>query len=304
MAHYEELASMALFAEVVRARSFSEAARRTRIAKSAVSKRVAQLEERLGVRLLARTTRKLSLTSDGARFFEHCDALLKAADAANESVSGASEHARGVLRVNAPVTFAQMQLARALSLFLRAQPEIEIELSVDDRMVDVVEGGFDLVIRITRLADSSLIAKRLASSRLVVVGAPAYFAEHGMPTTPAELVHHHCLHYGRVPFAAEWRFRSPDGPYVVPARSHFTASDGTVLREAARSGLGLAVLPWFMVAHEVTAGRLTLALEGARRANIGIYALFAHRKQLPLRTKLLLASLTRYFAQSGWELLG
>ena len=188
---------MALFAEVVRARSFSGAARASGIAKSAVSKRVAQLEAQLGVRLLIRTTRKLALTSEGARFFEHCDALLRAADRAHAAVAGASDQARGHLRVNAPVTFSQLHLARAIALFLREQPEIEVELTADDALVDVVESGFDLTLRVTRLGDSSLVAKKLASSRLVVCGAPEYLARRGTPADPSDLLHHECLHYAR-----------------------------------------------------------------------------------------------------------
>ena len=302
MARFDELSSMALFAEVVRARSFSAAAKRSGIAKSAVSKRIAQLEQRLGVRLLTRSTRKLALTAEGARYFEHCDALLKAAEAADESVLGASAVARGVVRINAPVSFSQLHLSRALAPFLRDQPEIQVELTADDRMVDVVEGGYDLVLRVTRLGDSSLVAKRLASSRLVVVGAPSYFARAPTLESPADLLGHACLHYGLVPFAAEWRFRGPAGAYVVPARASLTASDGGVLREAAKAGLGLAVLPWFMVARDVQTGALTLALEGHRRAQIGIYALYAHRKHLPQRTRLLLAHLAKHFGRAGWEL--
>jgi DNA-binding transcriptional LysR family regulator len=298
---YEDLPSMALFAAVVRARSFSEAARRTGIAKSAVSKRVAQLEARLGVRLLTRTTRKLALTGEGAQFYEHCEALLLAAERAHEAVSGASEVARGHIRINAPVTFSQLHLARAIASFLQTQPEIEVALSADDGLVDVVESGFDLVVRVTRLPDSSLIARKLASTRLVVCGSPAYLARRGTPASPAELVHHHCLHYSRVPFAAEWRFRGPLGPYVVPARSAFATGDGTVLKEAAMAGLGLVVLPWFIVAREVRSGALTLVLEGERRAQIGIYALYAHKK-LPLRTRLLLQHLSKHFARDDWEL--
>jgi DNA-binding transcriptional LysR family regulator len=299
---YDDLPALALFAEVVRARSFSEAARKLGIAKSAVSKRIAKLEAQLGVLLLTRTTRKLALTSEGARFFEHCDALLREADLAAESVSGASEEARGVVRINAPVSFGQLHLARAIAPFLRAQPEIAVSLSVDDRMVDVIEGGFDLVIRVTRLTQaSSLVAKKLASSRLVVCGSPAYLAERGTPAHPSELLAHDCLHYELVPFAAEWRFRGPDGPFVVPSRKSFGSTNGTVLREAAIAGIGLAVLPWFIVARDVAEGRLALVLEGARRAQIGIYAVFAHRRHLPLRTRLLVDHLAAYFRRAGWE---
>jgi DNA-binding transcriptional LysR family regulator len=314
---YEDLPSLALFAEVVRARSFSEAARRTGVAKSAVSKRIAQLEERLGVRLLVRSTRKLALTSEGAAVYEHCAALVEAADRAVAIASGASELPRGTVRINAPVTFAQMQLAPALAAFLREHGEIDLVLSADDRLVDVADGAFDLVIRITRLASTpalgsrtqpsastsgALVTRRLASTRLVVCASPDYLAQHGVPETPAELVHHHCLHYSLVPFASEWRFRGPDGPYVVPARSPFASSDGTVLRQLARAGAGLVVLPWFMVAGDVERGALSLVLDGQRRAQVGIYALFAHRKQLPLRTRLLVNFLAKYFAREGWEL--
>ncbi|HEY6880011.1 MAG TPA: LysR family transcriptional regulator [Polyangiales bacterium] len=302
MVLFEDLPSMALFAEVVRARSFSEAARRTQLAKSAVSKRVAALESALGVRLLIRTTRKLALTAEGALFYQHCSDLLAAAERAHEAVAGASEVARGLVRINAPVTFSQQHLARAVASFLQAQPEIEVQLSADDAMVDITEGGFDLVVRITRAqADTSLVAKKLASTHLVVCGAPEYFARAGRPEAPDELIHHQCLHYARVPFAAEWRFRGPHGPYVVPARSNFASGDGTVLKQAALAGLGLVVLPWFMVAREVEAGSLELVLTGQRRAQIGIYALYPHKK-LPLRTRLLLHHLGAYFARPGWEL--
>lgn len=302
MIRYDDLPSLALFAEVVRARSFSEAARKTRIAKSAVSKRVATLEAQLGVKLLIRTTRKLALTAEGALFYEHCSALLEAAERAHEAVSGASEVARGTIRVNAPVTFSQLHLARAIALFLREQPEIDVQLTAEDGMIDIADGGFDLVLRVTRSpADASLVAKKLASTQLVVCGAPDYFARAGRPEAPDELVHHQCLHYARVPFAAEWRFRGPDGPYVVPARSSFSSGDGSVLKQAALAGLGLVVLPWFMVAREVEQGVLELTLAGQRRAQIGIYALYPHKK-LPLRTRLLLNHLSAYFARPNWEL--
>ncbi|MFT3925781.1 MAG: LysR family transcriptional regulator [Myxococcales bacterium] len=286
---------MALFAHVVQARSFTGAAREVGIAKSAVSKRIALLEERLGVRLLNRSTRKLSVTGDGMRYYEHCAALLSAAAAADAALSDASQVAKGSLRVNAPVTLSQLHLGRAISQFLRSYPEIDVHLHAEDALVDVVEGGFDVVIRIARLGESSLVARKLASDRLVVCASPDYLARAGTPDSPADLVHHNCLHYARVPTAAEWRFRGPQGTFVVPARCNFSTTNGTVLREAALAGLGLAVLPSFMVAEEVAAGRLALVLEGARKAEIGVYAMFAERRQLPARTKLFLQFLAQYF---------
>lgn len=299
----EDLASMALFARVVQLRSFSETARELRLAKSAVSKRVAQLEERLGVRLLTRTTRKLSLTEDGVRYYEHCAALLAAADAAEEAIAGASTAPRGRVRVNAPVSFSQLFLAQSLAEFLARYPEVEIDLTADDRFVDVVEGGFDIVIRITRLGDSSLVARRLSADRLVVCAAPSYLERRGRPETPMDLVGHNCLHYSLVAQAGEWRFRDANRQaYVVPVRGNLTTSDGATLRQAALAGLGLVVGPLFLLARDIDEGRLELVLEGARRAEIGIYAMFASRRQLPARTKLLLDHLSSWFGAATWRL--
>jgi DNA-binding transcriptional LysR family regulator len=299
----EGLVSMALFARVVQARSFSAAARDLGLVKSAVSKRVSLLEERLGVRLLTRTTRKLSLTEDGARYYEHCAALLASADAAEEAVAGASVEPRGRLLVNAPVSFSQMYLTDALTAFLTKHSGIEIELTADDRIVDAVEGGYDLVVRITRLEDSSLVARRLTMDRLVVCASPEYLARHGRPTSPGELVNHNCLHYSLVSQSGEWRFRdAKKQPFVVPINGNFRTTDGATLWRAARAGLGVAVTPLFMVARDVHEGRLELLLEGARKAEIGIYAMFASRRQLPARTKLLVEHLVKWFADPDWRL--
>lgn len=302
-APYEDLTSMALFAEVVQHRSFSTAARELGLAKSAISKRVSLLEERLGVRLLTRTTRKLSLTEDGVRYYEHCAKLLAAAHAAEEAVAGASTATRGMLRVNAPVAFAHQFLAEALSAFLDRHGDVEIELTTDDRIVDVIEGGFDVVVRIQRLADSSLVARRLATDRLVVCGSPEYLEKHGRPQSPADLIDHNCLHYSLVSRAGEWRFRGKGRVDLeIPTRGNFSASDGATLRHAAASGLGLAVVPLFMAATDVAAGKLELVLEDARRAEIGIYAVYASRRQLPARTRLFLDHLTTWFAAADWRL--
>ena len=299
----EDLASLALFASVVQALSFSAVAREVGLAKSAISRRVTLLEERLGVRLLTRTTRKLVLTEDGARFYEHCAALLAAANAAEEAIAGASTEARGRVRVNAPVSFSQLFLADALAPFLAKYPDVHVELTSADAFVDVVEGGFDLVIRISQLQDSSLVAKRLSTDRLVVAGAPAYFERNGRPSTPAELVGHNCLHYMQVPQAGEWRFRDAQRqPFVVPVQGNLECSDGLTVRHAVLAGIGLGVMPRCMVEREVADGRLELVLEGARRAEIGIYAMFPSRKQLPARTKLLLDHLVTWFSAPDWRL--
>lgn len=295
---------MALFAAVVQQRSFSAVARDLDIAKSAISRRISLLEERLGVRLLTRTTRKLSLTEDGVRYYEHCAALLAAADRAEEAIAGASTEARGRIRMNAPVSFSHLYLVDALAPFLARYPDISVELTSNDAFVDVVEGGYDLVLRISqRTADSSLVARRIATDRLVVVGAPAYLDEHGRPQTPADLIGHNCLHYTLVPQAGEWRFRDAQRrPFVVPVHGNLSCSDGSTLRRAALAGLGLAVGPLFMFERDIAEGRVELLVDGARRAELGIYAMFPSRKQLPARTKLLIDHLASWFSAPGWRL--
>ena len=297
----EQLVDLALFARVVELRSFTAAAAQSKIAKSAVSRRITLLERRLGVQLLRRSTRRLALTPEGARFYEHCAKLLEDARAAEQSIATAGSAVRGTLRISAPVTFSQMHLTHALAAFLTQHPEAEIQLVTDDRFVDVVEGGFDLVVRIARLASASFVARRLAADRLVVCGAPAYLATRGRPQAPADLAQHNCLHYELVPRADEWRFRTDRGREAMPVRGNFSATDGTVLREAALAGVGLVVLPYFMVAPDVAAGRLELVLEASRRADIGIYGVVARARGLPLRTRALLDFLSRWFAHVDWE---
>jgi DNA-binding transcriptional LysR family regulator len=287
----DHVATMVLFAQVVTARSFTEAARRVGITKSSVSRRIARLEEALGVRLLRRTTRKLALTEEGMRFYEHCARLVAEADAAAEAASGASRELRGGLRVSAPVTLSQLHLARAIAGFLTAHPTITVELVADDARVDVVAGGFDVVVRMGRLAPSTLVARRLAADRLIVCGAPAYLARAGVPASPGDLLSHDCLHYTRVPSAGEWRF----GADPLPVRGSLATSDGTVLREAAVAGLGLIVVPRFMVARELTTGALVAVLEGLRRARIGIYAVTAAGRQQPRRARALVDWLVAAF---------
>ena len=297
----ERIVDLALFARLVDARSFSEAARQTGIAKSAVSRRIALLEKRLGVLLVRRSTRSLEVTADGARFYEHCVAVLRSARAAEESVSEAGVSLRGAVRVSAPVTLSQMVLARWIAGFQRAHPEIDVQLTAGDRLVDAVAGEFDLVIRVTRLEDGSFVAKHLASDRLVVAGAPRYLADRGRPARAEDLVHHNCLHYALVDAAAEWRFRGGDRRPVTVGRGSFATNDGAALRKAMLTGLGLAVLPFFMVARDVAAGRAELVLEGARRAQIGIYAVVASGRGLPLRVRALIEHLQKRFARPDWR---
>jgi DNA-binding transcriptional LysR family regulator len=297
----EQIVDLALFARVVDARSFSEAARRTGIAKSAVSRRIALVEQRLGVQLLRRSSRSIQVTTDGARLYEHCKKVLDAACEAEDAMSGASEEMRGPIRVGAPVTFSQMFLAAAIAAFQIKNPDVEVHLQANDQVVDVTTTELDLIVRITRLKDGAFVAKRLCTDRLVIAGSPEYLVRRGRPQRPEDLVHHNCLHYSLVDAPAEWRFRGRDRAPLPAGRGTFSTNDGTVLREAMLSGLGLAVLPSFMVAADVSAGRAELLLEGARSAEIGIHAVVPTVRGLPRRVRSLIEHLQRHFARAGWR---
>jgi DNA-binding transcriptional LysR family regulator len=300
MTPLDHYASLALFSRVVQLRSFSAAAREAGIAKSAVSRRIARLEDALGVRLLTRSTRSVTPTAEGLRVHAYASEMVAAAASATGEAGAEEGPMRGLVRVNAPVTFTQLYLAGAVAEFLTKEEAIEVDLQCDDRMVDVVEGGFDLVIRIGRLADSSLVARRIARDRLVVCASPAYLAAHGTPRSTLELSAHECLHYSLVPRAAEWRFRAAMGAASLPTHGRFSTSNGTVLARAAMAGLGLAVLPSFMVAADVREGRLVLVLEGQRRAEIGVYAVTATRRHVPARVRRLVEHLARTFGRMTW----
>lgn len=299
----EDLASMALFARVVRLGSFTAAASEAGIAKSAVSKRVASLEQRLGVRLLARTSRRLAPTAEGLRFYERCAQLVTAAEEAEREAAGDRERPVGRVRVDAPVTFAQTYLARPLARFLRDRPGLEIELTTENRLVDLVEGALDLVVRISRPRPSSLVARRLARVRLLVCAAPEYLARRGTPRTPADLVSHDCLRYALAPPVAEWRFRDGDAFRAVPVRSAFACTDGTVLCHAAIAGLGLAVLPDLIAAPAMARGLLVPVLEGHSMEELTLHVLHADRRLVPARVRTVLDFLAAHFVRPDWAQL-
>jgi DNA-binding transcriptional LysR family regulator len=291
----DDILGMAVFARVVEARSFTDAAKRLGLAKSAVSARVGRLEESVGVRLLHRTTRKLSLTEDGLAFYERCARLLAAADEAAAVVEESGGAPSGTLRVTAPLAFSQLHLAAAAADFLTRNPRVTLDLNAEDRLVDLVAEGFDLAVRIGRIKESTLIARKLADDRLVVCGAPAYLARRGVPRVPDDLLRHNCLRYTNIPTRLDWRFRDAKGEIsIVPVTGSLIAGNGTILRQAAVAGLGLAVLPSFMIADELSSGRLRTVLGGYRRGRIGIYAVYPSRRQTPAKVRAFVDALATF----------
>lgn len=297
----DRLTAMAVFAEVVETRSFSAAASRLGLSTSTASKYVAHLERHLGVRLLHRTTRRVSLTEAGAAFYERATRIVGEMEDAETTVSRLRGTPRGVLRVNAPTSFGTLHLAPAIPVFLARYPEVRVDASLDDRVVDLVEGGFDVAVRVARsLPDSSLVARRLAPNRLVVCAAPPYWKAHGKPRTPADLAHHVCLRYTHLTTQA-WGFHGPRGEESVVVSGSLQANNGEVLAAAAVAGLGVAHLPSFIVGPALAAGALEPALDDYAVADAFLYAVYPHR-QAPPKVRVFVNFLaTRFGPRPYWD---
>ena len=256
----QNLSGMAVFARVAEAKSFSEAARRLGLSKSAVSKQVAQLERSLQARLLNRTTRRLSLTEVGAAFYEHCARMLAEAEAAELAVSRLYAAPRGVLRVTSPAAFGHVQIAPGIPDLIARHPELEVQIVMNDRAVELAEEGFDVAIRVTDRLPPNVVARKLMTVRWLTCAAPGYLQQHGIPRVPQDLKSHNCLFYSFLESSIEWRFRSRQGAEKVRVAGNFTANNSEAIREAALKGLGVALLPTFLVTPDLEAGRLTQVL--------------------------------------------
>ena len=296
----EDLADMAAFAAVVRAGSYTGAAAALGTSKSAASKAVARLERRLGTQLLHRTTRRVALTEAGRALEARAARMVEEAGAGAAAVAALAGAPLGTLRVNGPITFGEMHLAPALPELLARHPGLRVELELEDRLVDAGAGGWDVVVRISPLADSALAVRKLAVARQVVVASPAYLARHGTPRTPEDLRTHECLHYSNVTRAAEWRFRGPRGALSVPTAGAIESNHGLVLVAAARAGAGIGVFPEFMVAADLRAGGLVELLtsyELPRRTII--HALFARARPVPPKVRVFLDQLAERLRSAG-----
>jgi DNA-binding transcriptional LysR family regulator len=252
----DKLATMRAFAETARAGGFAQAARSLGLSRSQVAKSVGALEAELGARLLHRTTRRLGLTEAGQTYLERALDILAALDEADAEAAERQTALKGLLRVNAPLSFGILVLGRLLPDFLRAHPALGVRIDLDDRFVDPVAGGWDVTVRIADLADSSLLARRLGPMSRQIFAAPSYLAAHGAPAHPRDLKRHACLHYGQLATGNRWVLTGPDGQVEIEARGPLCSNNGDVLCEAACAGLGLALLPDFLAARPLAEGRL------------------------------------------------
>ena len=293
---------MRTFIAVVSEGSFSRAAERLNMSPQLVSKYVAQLESRLDARLINRSTRRLSITEVGQGYFERCKDVLADIDEMESAVGDATAAARGTLRINAPMSFGTLHLSRAIAEYQCEQPAVSVDLTLDDRVVDIVSEGYDMAIRIGRLRESSLVARQLAPIRLVVCGASDYLDKRGVPRTPHDLKDHECLRYTLSSYSDRWRFKDGENAIDVPVSGKFSASNGDAIRLAAMAGRGLALQPTFIVGDDIREGRLQLVLEDFEVEPMGLYAVYAHRKYLSGKVRTFVDFLSGYFGSPPyWE---
>jgi DNA-binding transcriptional LysR family regulator len=297
----DKLEAMQAFARVVSAGSFAEAARQLGRTRSAISKAVMELEHMLGVRLLDRTTRKVRPTEAGLAYYERSAAVLADIEETEIQIAGLHDAPRGLLRINGPMSFGTAYLAGAVADFLSAYPDLKIELLLNDRFIDPLEEGVDVTVRIGELADSSLIARRIAATRRVLVAAPSYLTQHGTPTVPDDLARHRCLVYGQVAARQRWHLQHNGETITVPVTSALCANNGEVLREAACKGLGIALLPTVIAGDAIKAGHLATVLEAFSPPALPIHALYAPNRYLAAKTRLFIDFLATRFAQAPWE---
>ncbi|HEX9881055.1 MAG TPA: LysR family transcriptional regulator [Hyphomicrobium sp.] len=298
----DKLDAMNAFAKVVAAGSYAEAARRLGLTRSAVSKAVMELEQILGARLLDRTTRRVTPTEAGRAYYDRCVAILAAVEETEIQISRLHDAPRGVLKINAPMSFGTRYLGSAVADFMARYRELKIELILNDRVIDPLEEGVDVTVRIGVLTDSSLIARRLAPARLVLAAAPAYLEQHGTPRAPEDLASHRCLTYGHMAATQRWVLQRNGEPISVPVESVLCSNNGDVLRAAALDGNGIVNLPTFLIGPDIAAGRLEVMLSDMPPAALGIYALYAPNRYLAAKTRVFIDFLVGCFGDAPeWD---
>ncbi|MFQ5624682.1 MAG: LysR family transcriptional regulator, partial [Paracoccaceae bacterium] len=271
----DRLSEMEAFIAVVDQGGFTEAAKKLGLSKSAVSKHVATLERRLGARLLNRTTRRVSPTEIGRAYYDKTIQVIADAIDADEMVTAMQASPRGALRISVPVSFGIRHVSGAVGTFLKRYPDVSINMVMDDRYVEVVSEGYDMAIRIGRLSDSTMRARRLSEARMAIVAAPGYLKAHGTPAALEDLSAHNLLHYSNLSTGNFWRIHTPAGEErQVRVSGRLTVNNGDTLLHAAEAGLGIAMLPTFILCDGVSSGRLVEILPDRQTETVGIFAVY------------------------------
>lgn len=300
----ERLAEMMTFAKVVETKSFSAAAQALSTSKSLVSKQVSSLESALGVRLLNRTTRRMSLTEIGAAYYEHCARIAQEIDAAAETVTQLQAEPRGVLRITSPVIFASMHLAPAMKSFLKRHERVEIELNATDRVVDIVEEGYDLAIRITGSPAPRMVAREIAPVRWVACASPEYLARYGAPRTPQELMQHQCLVYQGAPMVRSgWRFAVGNKEVVIHPPGKLRVNNSEVMLHMALGGAGIVLFPTYVLGPYLRDGRLVEILaDSVANPDMSLYATYLPNRYMQPKVRAFIDHLMAHFGpEPEWD---
>jgi DNA-binding transcriptional LysR family regulator len=297
-----DIVDVLAFVRVVETGSFGRAAERMGLSKPALSRRVARLEQQLGARLLTRTARGAQPTDIGSAYHARAANILAELDAAREVVADAVTQVAGPIRLTGPINFGSRYLGPALADFARMHPKVELDVSLEDRTVDLTAGGYDLAIRIGRLKDSALVARKLAPIRGVVVASPAYLESRGRPQRPSDLSGHDLLFYANVVAGEQWRFRVGDRWEVVRGHIRFRADNGDLLRNAAVAGLGVVVVPSFIASDSIQSGELEVILRDFPVEEVGLYAVMPPGRATTARVRALVDFLAERFGpEPDWD---
>jgi len=292
----ELLDGVAVFVAVVNSGSFKEAAESLGHSTSYVSKEVSRLEKRLASRLLNRTTRTISLTDAGKAYYERCQQIVIDAENASRSVSRLQDEPRGLLRVNAPTSFGSRHLLEHLSQFLHRYPEVTLEIEFNDRRIDVVAEGYDVVIRVGYVGDSNLVARAFTRSRMVVIASPEYLRQHGTPQRASDLEQHHCIAYTLTANPLNWEFRKGDEHVQVKLSARALCNNAETMVALTCGGIGITRMPLFNCEREVDEGRLKVILDDYEQPEFGVYAVYPHRQYLTAKVRVFVDYLVECFS--------
>lgn len=298
-----KLESIRAFTEVVKHSGFAAAGRHLGQSRSVVNKLVLQLEAELGVQLLHRTTRRVSPTDAGRAFYARCVNILADIEEAELAIAQLHTEPKGTLRINAPMSFGTMHLSPAIAAFMHQYPEVQVQLTLSDRFIDLREDGFDVTIRIAQLdqEESSLITQAIAPVRRILCASPDYLNRHGCPQVPSDLSDHNCLQYGYLATGSQWRLTGPEGKQSVKIRCRYYANNGEALRDGAIQGLGIALLPLFIVGEALQRNDLKIVMPNYCLPPLTAYIAYPPSRHLSTKIQLFTTFLQTWFKTPSWE---
>jgi len=299
----EELKRIGIFTKVVQAKSFSEAARQLGVAKSAVSKQIKLLEEQIDARLFNRSTRKISLTEAGQKYYRHCEHIVNRAEFALDELHNYQNQPTGTLRISAPIPFGRTILIPVIKQLRELYPKLNIDLQLDDQIVNIVEQGIDLTLRVGSLQDSNLIAKKLCDTPAMLIASPQYLATYGVPTEPSALAKHQwlALSVQASPYSKTFLHKITGEKSTVSLQGNLSINSVEAIIAAATNGLGLAMLAKVTIEEPLQSGQLVSLLPDHQAMPVPIYAVYPHREYLPSKVKVFLKLLEQYCSNASWS---